>query len=85
MKCRFNFRWRLETRNNYILCYYKTTRFKFLNNMDKVRAPYIILSNCIMSAGTTYDSLYRNDRRFITSKESCRFNMNDSSNQLRSI
>lgn len=64
--------WKQEIMSNFMLKNTKTS-FKFLESMSKARAPYISLCNCIMNAGTTNDTLYRNNKGLLTGREWVRF------------
>lgn len=64
--------WKQEILSNFLFKNNKTN-FKFLESMSKARAPYMSLCNSIMNAGTTNDSLYRNNKNLINGKEWTRF------------
>ncbi|KAI4291066.1 26S proteasome regulatory subunit N2 [Pancytospora philotis] len=64
--------WKQEIMSNFMLKNCKTS-FRFLESMVKARAPYISLCNCLMNAGTTNDTLYRNNKGMIGGKEWVRF------------
>lgn len=64
--------WKQEILSNFLFKNNKTN-FRFLETMSKARAPYMSLCNSIMNAGTTNDSLYRNNKNLINGKEWTRF------------
>lgn len=64
--------WKQEILSNFLFKNNKTN-FKFLESMSKARAPYMALANSFMNAGTTNDSLYRNNKNLIGSKDWNRF------------
>lgn len=64
--------WKQEILSNFLFKNNKTN-FKFLESMSKARAPYIALVNSFMNAGTTNDSLYRNNKNLISGKDWNRF------------
>lgn len=64
--------WKQEIMSNFMFKNSKTS-FKFLESMSKARAPYVSLCNCIMNAGTTNDTLYRNNKGVMNGREWIRF------------
>ena len=64
--------WKQEILSNFLFKNNKTN-FKFLESMSKARVPYIALVNSFMNAGTTNDSLYRNNKNLISGKDWNRF------------
>lgn len=64
--------WKQEIMSNFMLRNSKTS-FKFLESMSKARAPFISLCNCIMNAGTTNDTLYRNNKGLLSGRSWTRF------------
>lgn len=64
--------WKQEILSNFLFKNNKTN-FKFLESLSKARAPYMALSNSIMNAGTTNDTLYRNNKSLISGKDWTKF------------
>lgn len=64
--------WKQEILSNFLFRNNKTN-FKFLEAMSKARAPYMALANSFMNAGTTNDSLYRNNRALVSGRSWNRF------------
>jgi len=64
--------WKQEILTNFLIKNSKTS-FKFIESMGKARAPYIGFCNAIMNMGTTNDTLYRNNKGLVTSREWARF------------
>lgn len=64
--------WKQEIISNFLFRNNKTN-FKFLESMSKARAPYMALANSFMNAGTTNDSLYRNNKNLIGGRDWNRF------------
>ncbi|KAI5152039.1 26S proteasome regulatory subunit N2, partial [Enteropsectra breve] len=64
--------WKNEILSNFMFQNSKTS-FKFIEAMGKYRAPYVSLCNCLMNAGTTNDTLYRNNKTVSSAREWTRF------------
>lgn len=64
--------WKKEILSNFLFKNNKTN-FKFIESLSKARVPYISLCNSIMNAGSTNDSLFRNNRNIVTGKSWTRF------------
>lgn len=64
--------WRDEIISNFMFKNSKTS-FKLIEGMSKARAPYIPFCNSIMNAGTTNDTLYRNNKGLLSGHEWTRF------------
>lgn len=64
--------WKQEILSNFLFKNNKTN-FKFLESMSKARTPYMALVNSFMNAGTTNDSLYRNNKNLVNGRDWNRF------------
>lgn len=64
--------WKEEILGNFLFRNSKTS-FRLIEALSKARAPYVALCNSIMNAGTTNDTLYRNNKGLLAGREWTRF------------
>lgn len=65
--------WKQEILSNFLFNNGRKLNFKVIEGLSKARAPYIVLANSFLNAGTTNDLLYRNNRNLIMGKSWNRF------------
>lgn len=65
--------WKQEILSNFLFKNSNKVNFKLVEAISKTRAPYIVLANSFMNAGTTNDTLYRNNKNLINGRDWNRF------------
>jgi len=65
--------WKQEILSNFLFSNGRRLNFKVMEGLSKARAPYIVLANSFLNAGTTNDLLYRNNKNLIMGKSWNRF------------
>lgn len=65
--------WKQEILSNFLFKNGNRTNFKLIESISKTRAPYLALANSFLNAGTTNDTLYRNNKNLISGRDWNRF------------